>query len=124
MFALWPLADRATLLIHAALVWALTWTRFVAWRRCPVNSLGDEVTARRWGRFAVAVSAGAGILWGGAPILFFTGSFTPEQLLLILVTAGTAAGHAVAQSAYIRAFFAYIIPGALPLSLFYLVQAS
>ena len=124
LFALWPLADQVVLSIWAGLVWALAWFRFFGWRRCPVDDLGDEETARRWGRFAIAVSAAAGILWGGAPIVFFAGGFTPEQLLLVLVSAGMAAGHAAAQSAYIRAFLAYIVPGALPLGIFYLARPS
>ena len=124
VFVLWPLADRAILLIWAALIWGLALVRFFGWRRCPVDDLDHDAIARGWGRFAVAVSSLAGVLWGGMPLLFFTAGLTPPQLLLILITAGMAAGHAAAQSAYIRAFFAYIIPGALPLGIFYIAQAS
>ncbi len=124
VFVLWPLADRSILLIWAGLIWALALARFFGWRRCPVDELGQDAIARRWGRFAVTVSLSAGVLWGGAPLLFFSPGLTPPQLLLILVTTGMAAGHAAAQSAYIRAFFAYIIPGTLPVGLFYVAQAS
>ena len=123
-FVLWPLADRMVLIIWTALVWALTLVRFFGWRHCPVDDLVDAAVARRWGQFAIAVSIAAGILWGGLPLLFFTAGLTPPQLLLILVTAGMAAGHTAAQSAYIRAFFAYIIPGSLPLGIFYIAQAG
>ena len=59
------MADRAILLIWAALIWGLAMVRFFGWRRCPVDDLDHDAIARRWGRFAVAVSSLAGVLWGG-----------------------------------------------------------
>jgi PAS domain S-box-containing protein len=67
----------------------------------------------RWGtRFTIG-SLTAGLMWGFAGGVLLPSSL-PQQLVIVFVLGGMAAGAAASISCFMRAYYAYLIPSLLP----------
>jgi signal transduction histidine kinase len=69
---------------------------------------------RRWHFWFIVGTGLSGVMWGLAAILLFPHASLMQQLFLALVFCGTAAGAVATLSANQAAFFAFVIPIALP----------
>jgi signal transduction histidine kinase/ActR/RegA family two-component response regulator len=117
VFALWYSAERAVLLAWAAAVAVLALARVFVWlryrRRVPTNG---EVEATRWTGYFTMGSLAAGLLWGGAVLLFVTPDEPTSLILFSFVIGGMAAGAVTSLSSHPPAFHAYIFTSVLPLA--------
>jgi hypothetical protein len=101
--AAWTLAMTAMTVVRIEL-------RRRYWRTTP-----DPVAAERWGRYFVAGSLCAGLLWGAAGFLFYDVGGVLSQILLTFVIGGMCAAAAGTLACHLPAYRAYIVPSLLPL---------
>jgi len=68
-----------------------------------------------WGRYFIYGSAAAGATWGIAALLLLPTGYPTQQVITMLVLAGTAAGATATLSALLRAFVVFCLLTLLPL---------
>ena len=90
------------------------------YRRLPPEAV--DVTA--WSRRFVAGAAGAGLGWGVAGILFFSGTSAAWQMFLALVLAGVAMAGVPVLAPAMGAFLAFTIPTLLPITARFLLEGG
>jgi signal transduction histidine kinase/ActR/RegA family two-component response regulator len=120
---LWSNGPRLQLLAWTLAMTAMTIVRIDLrrryWRASP-----DPTAAQRWGRYFVAGSLSAGLLWGAAGFLFFNAGGVLSQLLLTFVIGGMCAAAAGTLACHLPAYWAYMLPSLLPLVLRTLLVAD
>jgi signal transduction histidine kinase/CheY-like chemotaxis protein len=111
---LWPSGPRLQLAAWTLAMTAMTVVRIELrrryWRTTPVAG-----SAERWGRYFVAGSLCAGLLWGAAGFLFYDVGGVLSQILLTFVIGGMCAAAAGTLACHLPAYRAYIVPSLLPL---------
>ena len=90
------------------------------YRRLPPEAV--DVTT--WSRRFVAGAAGAGLGWGLAGILFFSGTSAAWQIFLALVLAGVAMAAVPVLAPVMAAFLAFTIPTLTPITARFLLEGG
>jgi signal transduction histidine kinase/ActR/RegA family two-component response regulator len=111
---LWTDGTRAFLVVWAALVTAMTLVRLALRRQYQRTNPGSD-EASKWGRRFVMGSLVAGLLWGVAAATLFDVKGPLSQILMAFVIGGMGAGAAGTLSSHLPAFWAYLLPSAVPL---------
>ena len=120
----WRIASHDLLLIWGAAVWCLSLLRAGMWRRFGRIESPTEIEQDRQSRNSVYTSSLSGLLWGGAPLLFFTADLTPHQLFLLFAVGGMAAGATATLSMHRPSYYAFVVPCLLIPALWYIAQAK
>lgn len=109
---LWRSASTTLLVTWCGAMALMTLARLILhrryWQRAPA---ADEALV--WGRRFVLGSFSAGLLWGAAGLVLFGRAGTFAQLILSFVIGGMCAAAAGTLSSYLPAFFAYVVPALL-----------
>jgi signal transduction histidine kinase len=77
-----------------------------------------------WAHRYAAATAFQGLMWGAGSVLLYTSGDHTSELILIFVLAGMTAGAAGTLGAYLPAFFAFVGPALLPLSVRFIVEGD
>lgn len=115
VFALWPLADRRTLLGWVAMTAVLTLARVLHWRDFRRDSAAWDLS--QWARLYTAGAALSGVLWGSTAFLFIDPGHPISLILISFVIGGMGAGAVTGLSAHMIAFDLYLLGSVLPLVL-------
>lgn len=121
VYVMWEVVMPARLLVWLmamALVSALRLTLLGAYRR------RDGQDDRRWGRYFVLGSVSAGMLWGLAGMALVPVHQLAYQLLVLFVMAGLGAGAISSLTAYLPAFYAFLLSMMVPAGLGQLLSAG
>ncbi len=122
VYVMWEVVTPARLLVWLAamaVVSALRLALLGAYRR---RQGGED--DRRWGRYFVLGSLGAGTLWGLAGMALVLVDQLAYQLLLLFVVAGLGAGAISSLTAYLPAFYAFLLSMMVPAGLGHLLSTD
>ena len=99
---------------------AARWLQRWAYFRASPADAAWRLWSRRYclGTFVGGLSWGLGSLWLMVP------GHLDQQLLVVLLLCGLGAGAAVSQAIFLPAFYAYLLPELLPLTLWCMVQGD
>ena len=120
----WQVASHDLLLLWGAAVWCLNLFRAGLWVRFGRLDSPTEVEQDRQLKISVFTSGLSGLLWGGAPLLFFTADLTPHQLFLMFAAGGMAAGATATLSMHRPSYYSFVVPCLLMPALWYVAQAQ
>lgn len=112
-FALWGIVAHERLVSWLGAMFALVALRavlYVAYRR-----RATVVPVRRWLRWFTFGSGASGAMWGIAGLVLFAPDSLANQLLILFVLVGMAAGGLSSLTAYMPAFHAYLPASMLPI---------
>jgi PAS domain S-box-containing protein len=84
----------------------------------------EAVDVPAWCRRFVAGAAAAGLGWGAAGFLFFSGTSVPWQMFLALVLVGVVMAAVPVLAPVLAAFFAFTVPTLLPITVRFLLQGQ
>jgi signal transduction histidine kinase len=119
----WQYEPRVELIAWLGLMAVVVLFRFAHWRRQRRRPI-TPATARRWAHL-YAVSAGlTACLWGLAAWVLVQSDAFVLQVFVAFVLAGMGAGAVAANSAYMPAFYAYLLPSSLPLAMAFLFRGD
>ncbi len=121
--ALWPLAERASLLAWAGALLAMLAVR-TAQRRRYLRAHPDDVGMAAWGRRLVVGSTWAGLTWGAAAVLFVDFEHPLSLLLIVFVIGGMAAGAVTTLCYHPPAFHLFLGTSIAPLTLRLLAEGG
>jgi PAS domain S-box-containing protein len=99
-----------------ACILGVTLLRYIllaSYRRTASASIGVQ----RWGKWFLAGTACAGVVWGSAGILLFPGESVIHQAFVVFVLGGMVAGAAATLASVSVAFPVFMVPTLLPLAL-------
>lgn len=119
---LWRRVDSTTLL-----AWFLAMVAMVAVRGVLGNGFrsgGSPSDTLRWARRFTIGSLASGLLWGGGALLLFTPGDPAPQVLLAFVLGGMGAGASSSVASHLPAFYAFLVPALLPLSIRFAAQGG
>ena len=111
---LWIHVDTGTMGLWAAAVVVTTLGRFVLALQYGRAKPADADMAR-WGIYFLIGSAVSGALWGSGGILLFVPDSVTYQVFMAAIIVGMSAGALATSSAYLPAFFAFMVPASLPI---------
>ena len=111
---MWPVADRANLLLWFALVVMLTLVRYVGIARFRRARLTPELF-RNWRLWFLGGILAAGMAWGLAGLLFYPADDPVLQAFLVMMLAGLCAGGMTVHAAMSTATYLFTLPALLPL---------
>ncbi len=94
-------------LLVMVVVTGLRFERYFAYQRCDGACRAD---VDRWGWVAVVGATANGVVWGAAPVLFFTPGDWRLQLLLALALGGNVAAASSSSASFFPAFLGYAAP--------------
>jgi diguanylate cyclase (GGDEF)-like protein/PAS domain S-box-containing protein len=115
VYLLWPVFDRARLVIWLLAICLISLPRFfLSLRFKQIEPKENSIEV--WAGCALAGALLAGLGWGGASYFLFAVDSLPHQVFLAFVIAGTAAGAVTTLSAQRSAIIGYILLATLPLS--------
>ncbi len=120
---LWSVIVHTVLLIWAAvmLVWFACRLLFVRWYRQTVLTVSQIHT---W-RIRFILSAGiSGCGWGAAAVFLFPHHSPVHQVFIAFVLGGMAVGSAATLSPVLEAYWAFLFPAAIPLTLQMFLQGD
>lgn len=121
--------------INAAVVTAVIWGRvesplLIGWLVAMVGMVaargllgrgfrpgGPPSETARWARRFTIGSLASGLLWGCGAWLLFTPGDPAPQILLAFVLGGMGAGASSSVASHLPAFYAFLVPAVLPLSI-------
>lgn len=112
---LWSRVESATLL-----TWLIAMVAMVAVRGALGSRFrtgGSPADTARWARRFTIGSLASGLLWGGGALLLFTPGDPAPQVLLAFVLGGMGAGASSSVASHLPAFYAFLVPALLPLSI-------
>jgi len=122
VYPLWDLIEQRYLLGWLFLVVIL-----VILRTASYISYKRNYTPERVKRYALQFtlgSAGSGLLWGVAGVLFFTEQSSEHQFYMMIIFTGMAAASLASLHTYLPVFYAFLIPALIPIALIHLVQGD
>ena len=123
LWVFWNTAPRQTLLVWSAVTLTVSFLRLLlahCYHRASPG-LGDT---RRWRtRFIIGAGA-AGISWGAAGIVLFPADSLPYQVFLVYMLGGMVIGASAVLSSVLAAYWALLLPTALPIFLQLLLQGN
>jgi diguanylate cyclase (GGDEF)-like protein/PAS domain S-box-containing protein len=115
VYLLWPVLDKARLVIWLFIIILITVSRFfLSYRFKQIEP--NENNIEGWAKLALAGALLAGLGWGGASYFLFALESLPHQVFLAFVIAGTTAGAVSSLSAQRSAVIGFILLATLPLS--------
>lgn len=117
---LWSRVESATLLTWFFAMAAMVAVRGVLGTR--FRSGGPPAETVRWARRFTIGSLASGLLWGGGALLLFTPGDPAPQVLLAFVLGGMGAGASSSVASHLPAFYAFLVPALLPLSIRFAAQ--
>ena len=113
----WQHANHNLLILWGFAVWVLSLVRVDLWRRYGKIDHPIEIDETQQLRFFVFTSGLSGLLWGLAPVLFFTPILTPHQLFLLFVAGGMAAGATATLFVDRLSYYVFVCPSSKHLGL-------
>jgi signal transduction histidine kinase/CheY-like chemotaxis protein len=113
--ALWSTGPRPLLVAWNAAMVAMALARLELRRRYQRAQPPAEA-AGAWGVAFAAGSAMAGVLWGGAAAALFDTAGALSQILITFAVGGMGAAAAGTLACYLPAFWAYLLPALIPLT--------
>ncbi len=117
---LWSVTDRALLMAWVAGIFIVTAFRYydvIRFRRASDDPLSAVSAEKRF----VAATALSGVAWGASGLLISPDTSVAHQAFLAFVLGGMVIGSAGAYAVVRRAFFAFSIPAAVPLFVYFLI---
>ena len=118
----WQHANHNLLILWSVAVWVLSIVRVDLWRRYQRIGHPIEIDETQQLRVSIFTSGMSGLLWGLAPVLFFTPMLTPHQLFLLFVAGGMAAGATATLSMHRPSYYAFVVPCLFMPALWYVAQ--
>lgn len=118
----WQHANHNLLILWGVAVWVLSLVRVDLWRRYGKIDHPIEIDETQQLRFSVFTSGLSGLLWGLAPVLFFTPMLTPHQLFLLFVAGGMAAGATATLFVHRPSYYVFVVPCLFMPALWYIGQ--
>jgi signal transduction histidine kinase len=120
---LWNDADPVKLGIWAAAIAVTSLGRVVLYLQYRRAKWSDADMAR-WGLYFVIGSAVSGALWGiGSIVLFIPDSIT-DQIFMAAVIVCMSAGALASSTAYLPAFFSFMLPSVVPIGVIHVVMGG
>lgn len=112
IYGLWSVVPRTELRLWGAAMLVVILGRvllYLYYRR-----KATENAMRRFAYYFVAGSGVTGVAWGVAGMLLFPPDALEYQLFILFVLVGMAAGAVTSLTAYMPAFYVYLLPSMLP----------
>ena len=81
----------------------------------------SDADMAKWGLYFVIGSAVSGALWGIGSIVLFVPDSLIDQIFMAAVIVGMSAGALAANTAYLPAFFAFMVPALVPIGVIHIV---
>ena len=117
---LWNHVDMRTMGLWAGAVVVTTLGRLILARRYGRAKPADA-DMPRWGLYFLIGSAVSGALWGIGGILLFVPDSVTYQVFMAAIIVGMSAGALATSSAYLPAFFAFMVPALLPIGAIHII---
>ena len=117
---LWNDADPQKLSLWAAAIAITSLSRVVLYLQYRRATWSDADMAK-WGLYFVIGSAVSGALWGIGSIVLFVPDSLIDQIFMAAVIVGMSAGALAANTAYLPAFFAFMVPALVPIGVIHIV---
>ncbi len=122
-FVFWNIVDRTSLIAWMAGIVLVTLIRYAdVFRYLRFES--DPLLADRGARRFTVGAGLSGIAWGLSAVLIFPADSLGHQMVLAFVHGGMLIGAAVAYASVRKSFFAFSIPGSLPIVIRFLVMGD
>jgi signal transduction histidine kinase/ActR/RegA family two-component response regulator len=121
MYALWEVESQVRLRLWAAAMLVVILVRlllYLLFRRSP------EHTSLRYAYYFVAGSSATGLAWGVGGVLLFPQGTLEYQLFILFVLMGMGAGAVTSLTAFLPAFYAYLLPSLLPVGVMLILVAD
>lgn len=110
---LWRYADKSLLLVWLGAIFIITTLRLILTRRY-MRRIPPARAARRWGWGFTLLAGISGVAWGALSLLFLSPAEPVVIVLIGFVLAGMAGGSVASLSAFLPAYYAYVIPTVAP----------
>jgi signal transduction histidine kinase len=112
IYGLWNVVPRAELRLWAVAMLVVILARvmlYLFYRRAEKQAL-----IQAYARYFVVGSGATGLAWGVAGVLLFPPETLEYQLFILFVLVGMGAGAVTSLTAFMAAFYAYLLPSLLP----------
>ena len=119
IYGLWNVVPRAELRLWAVAMLVVILARvmlYLFYRRAEKQAL-----IQGYARYFVVGSGATGLAWGVAGVLLFPPETLEYQLFILFVLVGMGAGAVTSLTAFMAAFYAYLLPSLLPVSVMMLM---
>jgi hypothetical protein len=111
---LWNVVSHPLLLTWTALHIVINLNNVLIMYRFPVDSFSaDQV--RRWRTRRVMFSGASGCMWGALFVFLFPHNSPTHQIFIVFVLGGMGIGGIVGSAPLLKAYWAYVLPMAVPL---------
>ncbi|MFV2057163.1 MAG: ATP-binding protein [Thiohalomonadales bacterium] len=128
VYGLWdyvPLTHLLTwLMIIVTMVFScyVLWFRYLKFTRYKKSSNHTHNNTSTWRLYFSVGSAAAGIFWGTAGVLFVIPTYIPIQFFVLFILMGMGAGALMSLTITLSAFYLFLVPLLLPVSITLLFQ--
>ncbi len=111
----WGVSPRVPSVLWLAAICAVGLARAYAVRAYRSRARGPG-EARAWARLFVLGATLNGLGWGATALVFYVPGSPAHQMLIAFVLGGMAAGAASSNASHAPAFFAFVLPALLPMT--------
>jgi len=120
LFGLWGLFPVQNLIIWIILLYLVLFARGLALHQYQKST--PATYSPHWG-FVFALGSGlSGMLWGMTGVVFYPPNTLEYQLFILMILTGMSAGAISTLTAYLPAFYAFVIPAMLPTGIMFLLE--
>ncbi|HHI92174.1 MAG TPA: response regulator [Gammaproteobacteria bacterium] len=120
LFGLWGLFPAQSLIIWIALLYLVLSVRGLALRQYQKSTHATYFP--HWGLVFALGSGLSGMLWGMTGVVFYPVNSLEYQLFILIILTGMSAGAISTLTAYLPAFYAFVIPAMLPIGIMFLLE--
>ncbi|MCF6261920.1 MAG: hybrid sensor histidine kinase/response regulator [Gammaproteobacteria bacterium] len=120
LFGLWGLFPAQSLIIWIVLLYLVLFARGFALHQYQKSA--SATCFPHWGLVFALGSGLSGLLWGMVGVVFYPLNALEYQLFILVVLTGMSAGAISTLTAYLPAFYAFVIPAMLPIGIMFLLE--
>jgi len=120
LFGLWGLFPTQNLIAWVILLYLVLFARGLALRQYQKTT--PDTHFPHWGLVFALGSGLSGILWGMTGVVFYPPNALEYQLFILIILTGMSAGAISTLTAYLPAFYAFVIPVMLPIGIMFLLE--
>jgi len=120
LFGLWELFPSQKLIIWIVVLYLILFVRGYTLRQYQKSAAATHF--QHWGLVLALGSGLSGILWGITGVVFYPPDALEYQLFILIILVGMTAGAMSTLTAYLPAFYAFVVPAMLPIGIMFLLE--
>ncbi len=120
LFGLWGLFPLQSLIIWIVLLYLVLFMRGFVLRQYQKSA--PDTYFPHWGLVFALGSGLSGTLWGMTGVVFYLPDALGYQLFILVILTGMSAGAISTLTAYLPAFYAFVVPAMLPIGVMFLLE--